>query len=170
MEIDKPGREYRWLQTSGIRLYSKQQFPVSVALDVAENNNNPNVRIYTLLLKFYTTGYKLYFQEQSMLLMKHEDGSLTELASLDEEESAHTGSTWIGKNLYDNNTATVRYHITEEQIKKIIQLEVVKLRIETALALNDMDIETNSFSSTIRDQYLLILENLAVKKTLYSDF
>lgn len=62
------------------------------------------------------------------------------------------------------------YKVTEDELKKIMNGEVVKIRVDKNYGNYDVNISNNAFSSKIKSNYELIKEELKTKKTFTSDF
>ncbi|MBO4481701.1 MAG: membrane lipoprotein lipid attachment site-containing protein [Bacteroidales bacterium] len=171
IDIDKPGRTYRWVQT-----YNRpvQNLPFGVFLDVKQSNDNPFVKIWSLVLVLRAVDNDVVVLNKSMLLLKFEDGSTLELTSdtsrIATSHLVSLESYYHGGFLHENRVTIPWYPITEDQIKDIINKKVVKIRIETFRALNDGDVLYNEFSKTIKEEYNSIIHTLAIPRTMYSDF
>lgn len=176
LDIDKPGRDYRWLR-SNVQ-YSSEPYPIGLFLEVFQSNQNPNDRDWLLGLVLKTMDHEIIIPDSSIFLIKTDDGSIIELTSIDYESNIKNyyytilPIRWFATSFLGNthNTTTVWYPITETQLKEITNNNVTKIRIETFEALNDKNIISNYFSRYIKEQYNLMLEKLSVEKDIYSDF
>lgn len=102
------------------------------------------------------------------LLLKLKNGDIIELKN-DTEVGPADYTYEVGKysTIYHVRPS---YDLTEDNIKAIIDNDVVKLRIETNLGQTDIEVNKNRFSKAIKTSYELIKERLTVKKDKYSDF
>lgn len=117
-------------------------------------------------------GYKL--------LLKHRDGTITELTCVEEGNSlvqTVVTQNWFTINVnYLKSTSSVLYAVTEDQLKIIENNPVVKIRIEQELEYTDKNIRLeffkySVFSKAVEYGHNKIKEALAFKRTgLYDNF
>ena len=62
------------------------------------------------------------------------------------------------------------YSLSEEQIEKIVNGKVVKIRIDRNVDMIDKEIKKNKFSKRVKEAYNAIIVALQTKKDIYTDF
>lgn len=127
------------------------------------------IALYSQETLHIQTGYKL--------LMKHLDDTITELTCIHSGDShlevGSFGFKWWSSELY-RTTDGVLYEITEDQIKKVIDSPVMKIRIEQVLEYSDRKTgkkKDSEVSWMVQEAYERMQEALRTKKTgLYDNF
>ena len=97
-------------------------------------------------------GGDIKIDNDNKLLFKLEDESIVEL--------------WN----YSNKYSVPSYLIKENDIVKLINGNVTKVRIEHSLGVVDKEIKKNSFSKKLKEAYDNIVEALKNKKDFYTGF
>ena len=115
-------------------------------------------------------GYKL--------LLKHKDESITELTCVFGGvtlEKTYVSNNFFGLSIETlKNTGSIIYSVSKEQLQKIEESPVMKIRIEQELEYSDRDtgfFNSSHFSSAVAYGHKKILEALSTKKSgLYDNF
>ncbi len=134
---------------------------------------------YTLVFDIIREG-KTLIGEGSRLLLKFDDDSIIELTinnKVDElSNEPNVGrSVFGGGMVYTYYTCHPSYSLTEQQIRKIISQEVVKIRMEINTGEGYVDVGTDNtkglyFSDTLRECYNAIAEKEKQSNGLYDGF
>lgn len=111
---------------------------------------------------------KIQIDKGRKLLIKFDDGSIMELSNF----------TRIGPGDYQYSVSSgsvsyyfmPQYTITEEQITKLSNKKVIKIRIEHDIDVIDRDITARKLNNGISEAYAAIIETLRTRKTIYTDF
>ena len=90
---------------------------------------------------------KLQFHEGAKLLLKFKDDSILELQNTKEIKLEDN------KVLLSHVYVSPLYNVTEEDLKKIIAGEVVKIRVEHSSGFFDRSIKKNKFSKGLKTMY-----------------
>jgi len=106
------------------------------------------------------------------LLLKLDNNEILTLAA---DTDAETENLMTTQNVFGAITGKtdithIPYTITIEQLQKIINNKVVKVRVETTLDAFDGKVYGNKFSKTIQEDYSLIQGALSQQKSIYDDF
>lgn len=125
-----------------------------------------DVELYNLSL-LLNEG-KMQIEEGRKLLLKFSDGSTMELSN----------SKQIGPADYEYRTSKYgttylvcpSYKISEDEIKRIIEGEVVKIRIENNIEFFDRDIKKNKLSKGLKNAYNAIQKKKLTNNGLYDGF
>ena len=171
IEYDKTTDNGRIIITSASGIYEESGKEGKIALyyrQVADDS------IYIIALD---SQERLHVEVGYKLLMKHLDNSITELTCIDSGDShlevGSFGFKFWSSELY-RTTDGILYEITEDQIKKVIDSPVMKIRIEQVLEYTDRNTgkkNKSDVSGTIKMAYERIQEALLTKKTgLYDNF
>lgn len=155
-KIDANGS--RTMQTSYSKLYTKMMTGASVSLCCFVKESDT-----TFMLKLRLSEYGKSMALGRKLLIKLRDNTIITLDNVN--DIGPYDYTRVGGELQTFPT----YPITKEELLKIIDGDVIKIRIETDVDLIDRDIR-GTMSDALREAYELICRKLAVKKSIYSDF
>ena len=111
---------------------------------------------------------KMQFDIGRKLLLKFADDSVMEFSNITEIGPAdyEYRVTDFGTSYYTYPD----YLITEEEIQKIVNGNVIKIRVENNLEYFDRIIKKNKFSLAIRDSYQAIQSRKDVKNDVYEGF
>lgn len=170
----------RHISTNGVSFANtgmrSRVFPTAFSLHKSIGDNRQS---YTLTFEITREG-KTFIGEGSKLLLKFDDGSITELTikkKIDElSNSPHVGSSvYGGGHVYTYYTCNPSYDLTESQIQKIISQEVVKIRMEINTGEGYVDVSTDNtkglyFSDTLRECYNAIAEKEKQSNGLHDGF
>lgn len=111
---------------------------------------------------------KMQFEKGRKLLLKFKDNTTMELVNRD-----HIGPadyeyrvTSVGTDYY----TYPKYSVSVEDIQKIINGEVVKIRIENDIEFFDRDIKKNKFSKALKKAFDAISSRKTVKNDVYEGF
>ena len=111
---------------------------------------------------------KMQFDVGRKLLLKFKDDSVMELSNTKEigiaDYTYRVGNT--GTSYFTNPT----YLVSEEQLIKIINGEVIKIRIENNIEYFDRTIKKNKFSKAVQKSYEAILSKRQTKNDVYTNF
>lgn len=120
---------------------------------------------FFLLIRF--NGNKMTMEEGSALLLKLGNGENIELKSNRVgPEDIDFVSTMIGSTYFVN----VLYEIKEELIKKIIDNDVTKIRVQWLGGTFDKEIKKQALSKMLSKAYPVVKSVLGEKKSIYDDF
>jgi hypothetical protein len=111
---------------------------------------------------------KMQFNEGRKLLIKFKDGSVMELKNNKEIGPADYEIVQPLKSVH--YITYPRYSVTEEEIQKIIDGEVVKVRIENNIDFIDRNIKKNKFSDGIKKSFAAIKAKKETQNDLYEGF
>lgn len=111
---------------------------------------------------------KMQFDKGRKLLLKFADDSIMELENTKE----------IGPADYEYSVTSAgtyyftfpEYEVTEEDIEKIIEGQVVKIRVENNIGFFDRDIKKNKFSKALKKLYDAINAKKETKNDVYQNF
>lgn len=162
IKIDKMKDGYRIIQTERtphIFPYAATMTDAAISLDVWKLND---LESYSICVYLFTD---VNIDKGASLLLKLKNGEIIEL-------QARSKSTTI-KNWVFTVWQTISYTdytVTEEQIKQIIEHNVVKVRIETSIDHFDGKVYGSKFSKTIANDYKLIKKALEKEISVYDDF
>ena len=115
---------------------------------IAHNENKSFYITFNICDKYRTVN----IEKGRKLLVKLENDSIIESYN---EFSHSTNSSYL---------------LSEEQIKKILNGNVVKIRIERDVDVIDKEIRKNKFSKRVKEAYDNIIKALQTSKDIYSDF
>lgn len=111
---------------------------------------------------------KMQFDEGRKLLLKFKDGAVMELSNTKAIGPAdYTFSVSGSITSYFTNP---EYLISEEQIKKIISGEVVKIRVENNIEHFDREIKKNKFSKAVQQSYEAVISKRQTQNDVYTNF
>lgn len=108
------------------------------------------------------------FAKGRKLLLKCQNGDIIEL-----QNTKEIGAGDYKFNVTSSGTyyyTSPNYSVTEEQIQKIIDDNIVKIRIETDTGELDRDIKKNNFSKAVANDYQFLKERLKEQKSVYDGF
>lgn len=111
---------------------------------------------------------KMRFEEGRKLLIKFKDDSILEL-----KNNKKIGPADYKYQVSSSGTSYFtfpRYLITEEEIQKIINGEVVKIRVENDIEFFDRDIKKNKFSKGMKTAFEAIQARKQTKNDVYEGF
>ena len=102
------------------------------------------------------------------LLIKMEDGSIITLSNISK----------IGPSDYEIRTGGVvteyivypSYPVSKEDLLRMINNDVIKIRIETDIDYIDRNINGSGWSNSLQMGLSVIEKNLKINKTIYTDF
>lgn len=118
-------------------------------------------------LKICFNEGKFTMNAGSVLLLKLADGSTLELYSDEIGPADYEYSvTKYGTNYY----ITPTYSITLEQMQRMIDNDVTKIRVQYSGGTFDRDIKKQKLSNLIKNAYPAIAKVLSEKKSVYDDF
>ena len=154
----------RWIVTENSNLYTGWTNAASFNLSYSLKVNGEETYEITLC---FNEG-KMQFEKGRKLLIKFKDSSILELINNKE----------IGPTDYKYKTSPTgtsyftfpRYSVTEEDINKIIDGEVVKIRVENDIEYFDRDIKKNKFSKGLKRAYEAIKAKKETKNDVYEGF
>ncbi len=106
---------------------------------------------------------KMQFEEGRKLLLKFKDGSMMELKN--HEKIGPTDYKYQVSSIGTSYFTFPKYILTVEEIQKIIDGEVIKIRIENDVEFFDRDIKKNKFSKGMKKAF----ESINAKKTTKND-
>jgi len=119
----------------------------------------------SLLVIFLTLNEGiLQFEKGRKLLLKCQNGDIIEL-----QNTREIGAGDYKSNVTSSGTSP-QYSVTEEQIQKIIDGNIVKIRIETNTGELDRDIKKNKFSKAVANDYPFLKERLKKQKRITDGF
>ena len=165
IRIDKVEEDgSRYIITEHDNIYTKMTTAASLYLNYILMNSGDENYYITLCLN----EGKMEFDKGRKLLLKFKDNSVMELVNCDE-----IGSTDYKYNVTRFGTDYLTYptyNVTEEEIQKIIDGNVVKIRIENNIEYFDRDIKRNKFSKALKTAYDAINAQKNVKNDIYEGF
>lgn len=111
---------------------------------------------------------KMQFEKGRKLLLKFKDNTMMELVNCERIGPAdyQYQVTNIGTNYY----TFPKFNVSEEELHKIINGEVVKIRIENDIEFFDRDIKKNKFSNGLKKAFDAINSRKTVKNDVYEGF
>lgn len=161
IKIDHMKDGYRIIQTERtphIFPYKRNLTDAAISLDVVEYGKKD----YSICIYLFAD---LNIDKGSKLLLKLDNEEIIELeADLDSETIRNVIFTTVQIITFTN------YKVTEEQIHKIIENNVIKVRMETSYDYFDAKVYKNKFSKTIYNNYLLIEDALQEEISIYDNF
>lgn len=154
----------RWIVTKNSNIYTGWNNAAALNLTYILAVNGEETYEITLCLN----EGKMQFEEGRKLLIKFKDDSMMELKN----------NRKIGPADYKYNVTSTgtdyytfpQYPITEEEIKKIIAGEVIKIRVENDIEFFDRNIKKNKFSKGIKTAYEAIKAKKETKNDVYEGF
>lgn len=154
----------RWILTENSNLYTGWTNAAAFNLSYTLKVNGEETYEITLCLN----EGKMQFEEGRKLLIKFKDDSMMELKNNKKVgptdykyQTSRTGTSYF---------TFPHYSITEEEIQKIIDGEVVKIRIENDIEYFDRDIKKNKFSKAMKNAYEAIKAKKETKNDVYEGF
>ena len=165
IEIDKvEGNGSRFIITKHKNIYTEWTSAAAMSLSyMLTSGGDENYQISLCL-----NEGKMQFDKGRKLLIKFKDNSIMELVN-----SVHIGPadykvdiTRFGTDYYTYPT----YNVSVEDIQKIINGEVVKIRVENNLEFFDRNIKKNKFSTVIKNAFEAINSRKTVKNDVYEGF
>lgn len=163
-KIEEDGTRVICTQYVGI---GKMGFGTSVSLICAgEMDQNLFVWAIDLNIPYYESHPQI--DEGRFLLIKLKNGEIIELKN--NTKIGPADYTYEVREYSTIYNVSPSYYLTEDNIKAIIEKGVEKLRVETNLGQNDIEVNKNRFSKAIKTSYELIKERFTIKKDKYSDF
>ena len=152
----------RLMQTKYTTIYSKLLSGGAISL-ICSTSAVDTLYMISLMLN----EGKQQIDEGRKLLLKLEDGSILTLVNIKE---IGVGDYEIRTVYHSTEYLTYpAYPVTKDELFRIINGNVVKIRIETNLELLDRTIR-ETISENLSEDYNLINKKLKEKKTIYSDF
>lgn len=154
----------RWIVSENSNIYTGWSNAAAFNLSYDLKVNGEETYEITLCLN----EGKMQFEEGRKLLIKFKDGSMMELKN----------NKKIGPTDYKFQTSKYgtsyftfpHYSVTEEEIQKIIDGEVIKIRIENDIEFFDRDIKKNKFSKGMKKAYDAIIAKKKTKNDVYEGF
>lgn len=162
ISIDKMKDGYRIIQTERtphIFPYVATMTDAAISLDLWKLNDLEN---YNICIYIFSD---VNVDKGNSLLLKLDNDDVIELKAKSKSE---TIKNWVFTVL--QTITFTNYSITEEQIKQIIEHNVVKVRVETAIDFFDGKVYGNKFSKTIANDYKLIKKALEKDISVYDNF
>lgn len=152
---------YRIIQTERthhVFPYKRNLTDAAISLDVIEYGKKD----YSICVYLFDD---LNIYKGSKLLLKLDNDEIIELESnLDSKTVRNVIFTVV------QTITFTSYMVTEEQIHKIIENNVVKVRMETSYDYFDAKVYKNKFSRTIENDYILIENALQEEISIYDNF
>lgn len=162
-KVEEDGTRLVFAQYVGI---GKMGYGTSVSLCCAGSGDS--LFVWSIALSIPYLGSHPEIDEGRFLLLKLGNGDIIELKNHSkvgpadyDYEVGKFGTTYYVK---------PDYFLSEDDIKAIIDNNVEKLRVETNIGQNDIEVNKNRFSKSIKTSYELIKERFTIKKDKYSDF
>lgn len=143
------------------QLYTKLTTAASFGLEYIEYPDGKSFYFLSLTLN----EGQLTIDEGRKLLIKFNDDSTMELENSKKIGIADYEAGYKGSKLF-----SPKYIITEEQIHKIIDSNVVKIRIETDTDFKDRNISNNTLSKNLKKFYEGIKKAKSVPNNIYEGF
>lgn len=131
-----------------------------------------DIKIYELLFPM-TRDYRLRFESGSKMLVKLDDGEVLELSITHEIDDLDNKSHVSSYGVY--YTFNPSYIVTNEQLQKMIEKKVVKLRFAINMGDGYFDMDSADYSKWIFSEILsqcydMIVDRLDVKNGFYDNF
>lgn len=154
----------RYIMSSYYNLYKGWDYAAGFRLSYVESPDDDSYYRITVSLN----EGKMQFDLGRKLLLKFKDNSILELKNVDEIGPAdyEYDVTSSGTNYY----TYPKYLITEEEIEKIINGEVIKIRIENNIEFFDREIKKNKFSKNLKIMYEAIKAKRETQNDVYQNF
>ena len=162
IKIDKMKDGYRIIQTertAHVFPFTKTMTDAAISLDLWKLSDWEN---YSICVYLFTD---VNIDEGASLLLKLENDEVIELKAKSHSE---TIKNWVFTVL--QTITFTDYSITEDQIQKVIENNVVKVRVETSIDYFDGKVYGTKFSKTIANDYKLIKKALEKEISVYDDF
>lgn len=139
IQIDKTDRFGRLIATDYSEIYEESGREGQIALSYFQSSDSSS---FFLLFK---TQEDFDIRVGDKMLFKHDNGAITEIECIDNgSKSTHVsqfGMAWLSPNVdFYRSTDGVLYSITDEQLKTLAEIPVVKIRIEESVRYNDRKI------------------------------
>lgn len=139
IQIDKTDRFGRLIATDYSEIYEESGREGEIALSYFQSSDSSS---FFLLFK---TQEDFDIRVGDKMLFKHDNGTITEIECVDNgSKSTHVnqfGMAWLSPNVdFYRSTDGVLYSITDEQLKTLAEIPVVKIRIEESVRYNDRKI------------------------------
>lgn len=164
---DKTNNDLRIIVSDTETLYSRWLDAGTFHLSFAKSLTNEDIKIWTLHLTLYEG--KMTIDENRLLLIKFEDGSVMELKNVKK----------IGEADYEyritfNNTIEYyvepSYDLSEKMLMDLCNKEVVKIRVENDLSYFDRKIDSRKFKRGINKLYKQIKEAIDKPNDIRENF